>query len=265
MVKSEKNIKIHPSSIINSQAILEEGVEIGPFSIIGKNVKIGKNTKIHSSVLIDGWTTIGENCDIYTGTIIGTPPQDLKYKGEKTYVIIGNNNIIREYVTIHRSSGKENKTLIGSNNLIMAYVHIAHNCIIGNQIVIANSCGLSGHVEIHNQSIIGGFVGIHQFVKIGKLAMIGGYSKIVKDIPPFAIADGQPAKLYGINAIGLKRKGISLQERNNLKRAYKLLCHSNLNLSQAINAIQLEINPTNEINELINFLKNPSKMGILIN
>lgn len=255
---------IHPSAIIEKGVKIGKNVEIGPFSIITKNVEIGSHCKIGSNVLIDGWTTLGEGCDISHGAVIGTPPQDFKYKGEKSFVHVGKNNIIREYVTIHRASDKGGETCVGDSNLLMAYVHIAHNCILGNNIVIANYTGLSGHVEIDDQAVVGGLTGIHQFCRIGRLAMVGGYSKVIKDIPPFVMADGQPARLYGINARGLRRRDISEKARIDIKKAYNLLTDLKLNLSQAIEAIKKNIKSGPEIDYLLCFLQNPSRMGILV-
>ena len=236
---------------------------IGPYCIIGENVSVGKGTKLHSSVILDGWTQIGENNEIYPGAIIGVPPQDLKYKGEKSYVRIGNGNIIREYVTIHRAAGGEEVTLIGDNNLLMAYVHVAHNCSLGNNIIIANSVGLSGHVQIEDSAVIGGMVGSHQYVRIGKLAMVGGYTKLVKDVPPYSLVDGYPALIFSINHRGLKRHGFSRELRSLLKTAIHYITSPRLNLKQAIQKIKEELPSSPEMEHLINFLEAPSKRGIM--
>lgn len=254
---------IHPTAIIEKGANLGEGVKIGPYSIIGKDVTIGAGTEIGSHCVIGGWTKIGSANKISSSVIIGAEPQDFKYKGFKSFVEVGDNNVIREFVTIHRAADEGGKTIVGNSNMLMAYVHIAHNCVLGNEITIANSVGLSGHIEIDDQAVIGGMTGIHQFVKVGKIAMIGGYSKVVKDIPPFAIADGQPAVLYGINYRGLRRRGANDKVRADLKQAYKYIMDPKFNISQAVEKIKKDIKQGKEIRHLINFLKNPSRMGIM--
>lgn len=257
MIVVNKNAVVHPSTQLG------EEVEIGEYSVIGENAIIGDRTKIYPGVIIEGWTTIGKNCKIYPGTIIGLEPQDLKYNGERSEVIIGDNNIIREHVTIN-SASEGGITFIGNDNYLMAYAHIAHNCRIGNRTIISNACSLAGYVEVGDQVVIGGMAGIHQFVRIGKLAMIGGYSKNIKDVPPFIKVDGLPAKVYGLNTVGLRRSNISLERRQELKRAYKLLYCSGLNLTQAIYEIETKLNRTEEVEELLKFLKAPSRMGVLI-
>ena len=248
-------MKIHQTAIIDKKAKLAGDIEIGPYSIIGPNVKIGPGTIVGPHCIIDGWTSIGRNCKIFTGAILGSVPQDLKFKGDRSYVEIGDNNTIREYVTINRSTGKDAATSIGNNNLIMAYVHIAHDCIIGNKVVIANACTMAGHVAIEDGVIIGGLAGIHQFVHIGTLAIIGGCSKVVKHIPPYAMADGHPTKIYGLNIIGLNRAGVSRNAKINLKRAFKILFNLRLSLPHALKEIENNIKPSKEIGNLVRFLK----------
>jgi len=238
-------------------------VEIGPYCIIGENVSIDRGCRLNSGVVIEGWTQIGKNNLISHGAVIGTEPQDIKYKNEETYVKIGDGNIIREFVTIHRAATKGHATIIGNFNMLMAYVHVAHNCILGNEITIANSVGLSGHVEVEDQAVIGGMAGIHQFVKIGRLAMVGGFSKVTKDIPPFAIVDGQPARLYGINFRGMRRRNIGSEIRSDIKTAFKIMSDSGLSLSESIKKIKKTLKSSPELNHLIHFLENPSRMGIL--
>ncbi len=256
--------KIHPSAIISSRAQIDEDVEIGPFCVIGDNVKIGKGTKLHASVVIDGWTEIGENNEIFPGAIIGVEPQDLRYNGEVSYTKIGHRNVIREYVTIHRASDLHGTTYIGDDNLIMAYTHIAHNCTLGNQIIIANSVGLAGHVILEDQAVLGGMCGVHQFVRVGRLAMLGGMAKVCQDVPPFAMVDGQPARIYGMNIRGMQRKGITKEARMGLKTCYRLLLRSGLNLSQALSAMKRQVPPLEEVSHLIHFLESPSRMGVCI-
>jgi UDP-N-acetylglucosamine acyltransferase len=256
-------MKIDERAIVSPKAILGSGVEIGPYSIIDDNVKIGNNTVIGPFVHIKGWTEIGRECKIYTGAVIGSAPQDLKYKGDKSYVVIGDNSVLREYVTVNRPTTPEHSTVIGSKAFLMAYVHVAHDCVIGDEVVIANSVGLSGHVKVDHKAVLGGFVGVHQFVRIGKMAMVGGYTKLVQDVVPFMMVDGQPASVYSINVHGLRRQKISSEIRKDLKHANNLLFRSGLNLSQAIEKIKSEIKISEEIEEVLKFLEHPSRQGIL--
>ncbi|MCK9197181.1 MAG: acyl-ACP--UDP-N-acetylglucosamine O-acyltransferase, partial [Syntrophales bacterium] len=228
-------MKIHPTAIISPEAHLEEGVEIGPYSIIGSDVTIGKNTIIGPHVVIDSQTDIGEGCRIFQFSSIGAVPQDLKFKGEATRTIIGNYNTIREYVTIHRATSADiGVTIMGDYNLLMAYCHVAHNCKLGNRIVMANAANLAGHIHVEDNAIIGGLTGIHQFVRIGAHCIIGGCSAVAKDVPPFVMASGNIAKLYGLNMIGLKRRNFSAETIQSLKQAYRLVFRSSLLLKTAI-------------------------------
>jgi UDP-N-acetylglucosamine acyltransferase len=252
--------KIHPTAIIDSNALIGTDVEIGPFAIIGPNVEIGDGTKIGSRVAIEGWTVIGKNNKIYAGAIVGNEPQDLKFKGEKTYLFIGDNNIIREYATISRGTeGGGGETRIGNNNLIMSYVHVAHDCQVGNNVVVAHGSGIAGHVTIEDRVVIGGLVGIHQFTKIGRMAMIGAHTMVTKDVPPYIIVDGHPAKPYGINIVGLRRNGLSPELRMEIKRAYKILYRSNLNVAQAIEQMEQELPGNEEIDHLLRFLRSADR------
>ena len=253
---------VHKTAIISPKAEIESDVYIGPYCIIGDNVKIGKGTKLISNVQIEGNTEIGENCQIYPFTTIGFPPQDLKYRGEPTGVKIGSNNIIREYVTIHRASvSGDGWTTLGDNNFIMAYVHIAHDCKIGNSVILANLATLAGHVIVEDYVFIGGMVAIHQFTRIGAYAMVGGFSGVGQDIPPFTMASGARAKLYGLNTVGLKRRGFSEETINTLKKAYKILFRDKLSLKEAIEKINQELPDIPEIRHLIEFIE-ANKRGI---
>jgi len=252
---------VHPTAIVSKKAKLGEKVEIGPFCVIGDNVEIGDETKIGSRVYIEGWTRIGKRCHIFQGAVIGTPAQDTHYEGEVSFVEIGNYNLIREYVTIHRGTKKESKTYIGNNNFIMAYSHIAHNCWVGNNVVIANMGTLAGYVTIEDRAVIGGLTGVHQYVRIGTCAMVGGCSKVIKDIPPFTLANGNPARIYKLNVVGLRRAGISQTTRNHLSRAYRILFRSGLNTTQALERIENELEGIPEIKYLCDFIRT-SKRGI---
>jgi UDP-N-acetylglucosamine acyltransferase len=254
--------EIHPTAIISPDAEIEEGTSIGPFCIIKERVSIKKGAKLLSNVIIEENTEIGENCTVYPFTSIGLPPQDLKYKGEKTGVRIGNNNIIREYVTIHRASvGGDGVTMIGDNNFLMAYVHLAHDCKIGNYVTMANVATLAGHVIVEDYAVIGGLVAVHQFTRIGAYAMVGGFSGVGQDIPPYTVASGARAKLFGLNSIGLKRHGLSDTTINELKTAYKILFREKRTLKEAIKKIQEDLPYTDEIKHLIEFIQK-NKRGI---
>jgi len=256
------NALIHPSAVIEEGAVLGEGVSVGPFSVIGKGAKIGRGTKILSSVVIEGSVEMGENCTIYPFTSIGLPPQDLKYKGEDTSVRIGNNNIIREYISIHRASvGGDGATVIGDDNFLMAYVHIAHDCKLGNHIIMANAATLGGHVLVEDGAVMGGIAAVHQHARIGTLAMVGGFSGISQDIPPYTMASGARAKLYGLNIVGLKRNGFSDEKISELKQAYKILFREKCAMKEAIKKVQEELPYTEEIARLLEFIQQ-NKRGI---
>jgi len=254
--------RIHPTAIVDPKAEIDPSVDIGPFCILKDGVKIRKGTKLLSHVIVEGSTEIGEHCRIHPYTSIGFPPQDLIYKGEKTKLVIGNNNTIREYVSIHRASvGGDGITVIGNNNFLMAYVHIAHDCKIGNNVVMANAATLAGHVMIEDNTVIGGMVAIHQYTRIGRYAMVGGFSGIGQDIPPFMIASGARAKLYGPNTIGLKRHGLSDTTINAIKKAYKILFREKRTMKDAIKKVQDEMAGIEEVAHLINFIEK-NKRGI---
>lgn len=252
---------IHSTAIIHHGAKLGEGVSIGAFSIIGENVTIGDGTIIESHVVIDGWTEIGKGNRIYPFSSIGTPPQDISYAGEETRVTIGDKNIIREYVTIHRGTKKGGgHTIVGSQNYIMAYVHIAHDCKIGSNIIMANAATLGGHISVDDHSVIGGLTGIHQFVRIGKYAMVGACSAVSLDVPPFVSAVGNRATLYGLNIVGLRRHGFTKERVLKIKKAYKILFRSKLSLKEAI--IKTEaICDSEDVKMMIDFI-NETKRGI---
>jgi len=253
---------IHATAIVSPKAEIDEGTFIGPFCIIQDGVHIRKGTRLISNVIIEGDTEIGENCVVYPFASIGLPPQDMKYKGEKTGVTIGSNNTIREYSTIHRASvGGNGVTSIGDDNFFMAYVHVAHDCEIGNSVIMANVATLAGHVLIEDHAVIGGLVAIHQFTRIGTYAMVGGFSGIGQDIPPYMIASGARAKLFGLNAIGLKRHGFTDSTINELKKAYKILFREKRTLKDAIQKIQEDLPYTDEIKHLIEFIQK-NKRGI---
>jgi len=253
-------MKIHPTAIIAPDSILEEGVEIGPYSIIGSDVKIGKNTVIGPHTVIDDYTHIGENCHIFQFCSIGAPPQDLKFSGEKTRVVIGNFNTIREFATIHRATTSDiGVTIIGDHNLIMAYCHVAHNCKLGNNIIMSNAATLAGHIHIEDYAIVSGLTGVHQFCRIGAYCMIGGCSAVVKDVPPYTIAQGNHAKLFGLNSIGLKRRNFSEKTIKAISEAYRIIFRSKLLLEDAIKKAEAEVEDLPEVNHFIKFIKESTR------
>jgi UDP-N-acetylglucosamine acyltransferase len=255
MQSSYSETSIHPSSIIHPKAQIGAGVYIGPYCVVGEHAVIGDGTYLQSHVVIDGWTTIGKDCKFHSHAVIGGEPQDLKFKGEESYVIIGNNSTFREFVTVNRGTDAGDQTIIGSNNLLMAYVHIAHNCVVGDNIVMANAATLAGHVSIENHAIIGGLSGIHQFVKVGAYAIIGGCSKVTQDVPPYIKADGHPVAPHGLNTLGLKRNGFSDETITHLKHAYKLLYRDNLSLEDALAGITKECGDSDEVKHFANFIR----------
>lgn len=255
-------MSIHQTAIVHSNAKIAAGVEIGPYSIIGEHVTIGADTKIASHVLIEGWTTIGERNHIFSFSSIGAAPQDIGYKNEETYLIIGNDNVIRECATVHRATTKEDrKTVIGNRNFLMAYSHVAHDCKLGNNIIMANSVALGGHIVIGDHAILGGIVAVHQFARIGSYAIIGGQSAVTLDIPPYVSAAGNRAQLYGLNLVGLKRKGFNEQTISTLKKAYKIVFRSGLTQDEAVQKAMGEFPDCREVQTLVDFIKT-SKRGI---
>ena len=255
---------IHPTALIESSACLAPDVEVGPYAIIGKQVTIGKGTSIGAHAVIGDWTEIGENNQIFHQTSVGAPPQDLKYRGEETWTRIGDNNMVREFATIHRGTvSGHGETVVGSNNLFMAYSHVAHDCRIGNNVVMANVATLAGHVTIEDHVILGGLVAVHQFATIGAHVMVGGGTLIGLDVPPYMIATSgkRDAKLRGLNLIGLKRRGFSDEAINNLKKAYKALFMAGLKLPDAIARIRTEMRDSSEVEYLLAFIER-SERGI---
>ena len=255
---------IHPSAVIDSSAQLAQDVEIGPYAIIGKHVTIGSGTKVGPHAVIGDWTTIGENNQIYHQTTVGAPPQDLKYRNEECWTRIGDNNIVREYATIHRGTVTgQNETVIGNGNLFMAYSHVAHDCRIGNGAILANCATLAGHVTVEDYVGIGGLVAIHQFTRIGAHTYIGGGTLIGLDIIPYVIATSgkRDAKLRGLNLVGLKRRGFSDEVINNLKKAYKTLFMADLKLPEALDKIKSDITACSEVDYLVAFIEK-SERGI---
>lgn len=252
---------IHPTAVIDPTAIIASGVEIGPFSVIGAGAEIGENTKILSHVVIEPLTVIGSGCKISSGAVLGGAPQDLKYKDEPTRVVIGNNCHIRECVTVNRGTGEGTQTVVGDHCFLMAYSHLAHNCQVGNHVILANAVQVGGHVEIGDYAFIGGASAIHQNVRIGRMAFMGGTSAARQDLPPFSMNDERPCVVYGTNSVGLRRRGLTTEQRQNLKRAFFYLWFSGMNRSRAIETIENNLIMDEYLTELIEFVKT-SKRGI---
>jgi len=252
---------IHPQALVDSKSEIEDGVTIGPYAIIGPNVRIGRFSEVGAFCNITGYTKIGEECKIFSHSVIGSYPQDLKYNGGESYVVIGNNNTIREFVTINPGTEEGSETVIGSNNLIMAYSHIAHNCRVGNGNIFANLATLAGYVEVGNKVVIGGGTAIHQFCRIGNFSIIGGCSKVVQDVPPFALCDGHPAKVRGLNLVGLRRADFGKDTIRTLRKAFKLLFFEEHTIDYAKKKIVESLPAIKELEHLVRFVSN-SKRGI---
>lgn len=256
-------MEIHPTAVVSPHAHLKEGVRVGPYCRIGDHVSLGRDTILVSHVVIEGHTRIGEHNKIYPFVSIGSPPQDIGYRGEETRVVMGNDNFIREFTTINRATTKQNReTILGSENYLMAYSHVAHDCVLGSNIIMGNAATLGGHVEVGDHAIFGGMVAVHQFVRIGAYAFLGGKTGIDRDVPPFMIVAGERAKLYGVNRRGLSRLGWSQKKIDGLKRAYSIIWRGNKPFQEGIKQVRDEIVPFPELELLLSFLIK-SKRGIL--
>lgn len=244
---------IHPTAIVDEDCELADGVIVGPFSIIRNGATVGARTVVEAHVLLEH-CDIGCDCQIGYGTALGGAPQDQRYRGEPTRVIVGDRTVIREYVTVHRATGEGRATRVGDDNMVMAMTHLGHNCEVGNGVTIATLSGLSGHTIIEDKVIIGGMVGSHQKVRVGKLAMVSGYSKISQDVPPFSLADGKPARVVGPNLVGLRRAGIDQAHRRALQRAFRLIYRSGADLGRALEQVKDELGEFPEVRYLVEFL-----------
>lgn len=257
-----KNTQIHPTAIVENGARIGNGVIVEPYAIIKANVTLEDGVVIKSHAYIDGFTTIGAGTVVYPSASIGTKTQDLKFRGERTFVRIGKNCEIREFVTINSSCQEDTVVEVGDHCLIMAYCHVAHNCTVGNRVIMSNNATLAGHVTVEDYAIIGGMTPIHQFVRIGRYAMVGGMSRVTHDIPPYTIGAGIPFKFGGLNLIGLKRNGFPLQTRKELAKAFKLVYRSDLSLDEALNQIEAEGDLIPEVQHWLNFCRS-SKRGLM--
>jgi UDP-N-acetylglucosamine acyltransferase len=255
--------KIHSTAIVDSAAELAEGVTVGPYSIIQGKVVVGPDTEIGPHVVIKEYTTIGARCRIFQFAALGEIPQDLKFAGEVSTLLIGDDNTIREFATMHRgTAGGGGVTRVGNGNLFMAYSHVAHDCLIGNHVIMSNAATLAGHITVEDKAILGGFVAVHQFSRIGRHAFIGGASAVSRDVPPYAMAVGNRAKLVGLNLVGLKRSGLPDTSVQALRQAYELLFHSELNTKEAVARVRQDVPHCPEVDHLLRFVEN-SERGLV--
>jgi UDP-N-acetylglucosamine acyltransferase len=252
---------IHPTAIIHPNAQVPSTCHVGPYCVIGEHVKIGDNCQLHSHVVIDGHTTLGRGNEIFPFASIGLKTQDLKWKGGTTYTQIGDNNTFREYVTVNSATAEGESTIVGSRNHILAYCHVAHNVILGNNVIMSNVATLAGHVVVEDHAVIGGLAAIHQFCRIGAYSIIGGCSKVVQDVPPYMLADGNPAVTRTINKVGLERNNISEEAQSALKQAYKILFREKLTIPNALTKIESDLPQVAEIKHLVEFIRK-SERGI---
>lgn len=255
-------MSIHETAIIHGSAEIGENVTIGPFSLVKENVVIEAGVEIRANAVIASNTKLGRNCKVFHGAVVGEIPQDLKFQGENTTTEIGENTVIREYVTIHRGTNDRLKTVIGRNCLIMAYAHVAHDCLLGDNVILANAVNLAGHVTIEEYAVLGGLVPVHQFVKIGKHSYIGGGFRVSKDVPPFILASSEPLAYSGLNIVGLRRRGFTSENRSLIKKAYRLIFRSEYNTSQALEQIKKDLPQTEEIQYIVDFVES-SERGII--
>jgi UDP-N-acetylglucosamine acyltransferase len=249
--------EIHPTAIVHAGAELDENVVVGPFSIVGPEVKVGSGTRLRSHVVVDGRTELGRDCDIYPHTILGAAPQDLKYKGEPTRLLVGDRNVIRECVSIHRGSvSAAGVTTIGNDNFLMGYVHVAHDCTLGSNIIMTNYSALSGHVAIEDYVVLGGKAGVRQFTRIGAFTMVGGMSRISQNVPPFVIVAGiEKPRLFGLNLVGLRRRGFTKKEIAELKTAFSILFQQKLTREEAMRTAEEKFPHNGRVRYLVEFVR----------
>jgi len=255
-------MRAHPTAIIDPAAQIEEDVEVGPYTIIEADVVIGAGCKIGPHALLAGGTRLGRNVQVFNGAVLGIVPQDLKFKGEMTTAEVGDDTVVREFATVHRGTESTGRTVVGKGCFLMAYSHVAHDCILEDEVIMANSVNLAGHVLIEEQAIIGGVVPVHQFVRIGCHSFIAGGTRVPKDVPPYIMAANEPLRYAGLNAVGLRRRGFSSEVLTALKQAYKLIYNSNLNVSQGIARIREEMEIIPQVQHIIEFIEG-SDRGII--
>ena len=246
---------IHPTAVIHPKAQMGKDCFVGPYCVIGEHVVLGENCRLHSHVVLDGHTTLGAGNEFFPFASAGLRTQDLKWKGGTTSLRVGDHNVFREHVTVHRATNEGDATVIGSHNLFLTSVHVAHDCVLGNHIIMSGFSGLAGHVLVEDRAILGGFTAVHQFCRIGRMAITGGCAKVVQDVPPFMLADGNPAETRALNKIGLERNGVSEEVQNALKQAHKMLFRDGLTVSNALAKIEAELPASPELSHLIHFAR----------
>jgi len=251
--------QIHPTAVIHPAARIGEGCAVGPYCVIGPDVILGPRCRLHSHVVIDGHTCLGENNEIFPFASIGLKTQDLKWKGGQTRTEIGNHNTFREYVTVHSATGDGEVTKVGSYNHILAYCHLAHNVSLGDRVIMSNVATLAGHVTVEDHAVIGGLAAVHQFCRIGRMSIIGGCSKVVQDVPPFMLADGNPAETRTVNKVGMERNGVSEEVQGALRQAYKILFREGLTVANALARIEKELPPLPEVQHLLQFARSSER------
>jgi UDP-N-acetylglucosamine acyltransferase len=256
-------LNVHPTAIVDADARIGADVVVGPQCVIGPGVVIGPGTRIGPRVTIERDTTVGADCRIFTGAVLGSDPQDLKYDGEPTSLVVGDRTVIREYATLNRGTAASGRTRVGSDCLLMAYTHVAHDCEVGDHVILSNAVNMAGHVVIDDWAIVGGMTPIHQFVRIGRHSFIGGGSRIPQDVPPFCRAAGNPPKLYGLNSVGLERRGFSAETRQQLKQAYRAVFMSGLNVGQGVERAEAAGSLAPEVRDFLDFIRS-SERGITI-
>ncbi len=256
-------VDCHPTAVVHPQARIADSVRIGPHCVIGEHVSLGRDTIVEASAVVEGFTTIGERCRIFPFASIGLEPQDLKFKGEISTLEIGDDNVFREFVTIHRGTALGgSRTAIGNQNLFMAYTHIAHDCLVGSHCVFSNAATLGGHVVVADHATIGGYSGVHQFCRIGTYAFVGGYTVVTKDVLPYSKTVGNRARLYGVNSIGLERQGFERERIETIRSAFRILQSTRLNVSQAVEELESDLE-SDDVRVLVDFVRS-SKRGVIV-
>jgi UDP-N-acetylglucosamine acyltransferase len=258
-----ENVGVHPTAIVDPSAQLGDDVSVGPYTVIGPNVRIGADTRIGPHVFIERNTAIGAACRIHNGAVLGSDPQDLKFGGEETWLVVGEGTTIREYATLNRGTAAHGKTAIGSHCLLMSYAHVAHDCVLGDHVIVSNAVNMGGHVTIGDWAIVGGLTAIHQFVRVGPHAFVGGAARVQKDVPPYVKAAGSPLALYGLNSVGLQRRGFPDQVRSELKKAYRLVFNSSYNVTQALERARAELVMSPEVELFLTFIEQ-SERGVAL-
>ncbi len=254
---------VHATALVAADAELAGDVEVGPYAVVGPRVRVGAGCRIGAHAILERQVRLGAHCRVGPHSVIGGDPQDLKFQGEETWVEVGDGTVIREFVTVNRGTSQSWKTSIGTGCLLMSYVHLGHDCHVGDGVILSNNVQLAGHVQIEARAILGGMTGVHQFVRIGSFAFIGGFSKVAKDVPPYTKVDGNPARLFGLNSIGLQRNGFSREAQDALKQAYRLFFRSSLNIGQALERARLELPALPEVQAFVAFIE-ASERGVLV-